>query len=57
MSDAQLRQLADRLSLAIERTQQRNAAARMSARRRRLRVLANLGIDPDKLILCDQCSL
>ena len=57
MSDAQLRQLADGLARNIERTQQRNRAARLSARRRRLQTLAKLGIDPDTLILCDQCAL
>ena len=57
MTETQLLQLADRLARDLARTQQRNRAAHLSARRRRLRVLAELGIDPDTLILCDQCAL
>ena len=57
MTPKQLLTLADRLAFDIARTQQRNLKARISARRRRVHELGALGIQIDKLILCDQCSL
>jgi hypothetical protein len=57
MTQKQLLALADRLAHDITRTQQRNLNARISARRRRVHELSELGIQLDKLILCDQCSL
>lgn len=57
MDDDQLLALAERLAADIERTQQRNHRARVAARKRRLRVLAALGIDPDRLTLCDEWAL
>lgn len=57
MTEAQILILAERLACHIERTQGRNRTARLSARRRRVQELADLGIDPNALILCDQCSL
>lgn len=57
MDDDQLLALAERLAADIERTQRRNHRARVAARKRRLRVLAALGIDPDRLTLCDEWAL
>ena len=57
MEQSQLAILAERLAQQIERIQQRNRRARVSATRRRRRQWAILGIDPDKLFQCEQCSL
>jgi hypothetical protein len=51
MSAAQILILAERLAGEMEHVQWGNHAAPVSARRRRIRQLAELGIDPDKLIL------
>ena len=57
MSETQLPALAERLAADIERTQRRNRRARVAARRRRLRELAALGIDTERLPLCDEWAL
>jgi hypothetical protein len=57
MIEAQILLLANRLARDIERMQRRNRNARLSATRRRLRELAELGIDSERFALCDQCSL
>lgn len=57
MSEDQLRSLAERLAADSARTQRRNRRARVSAWRRRLRALDALGIDPERLPLCDEWTL
>ena len=57
MNRMQLKRLAERLVSNMARTQKRNEKARVSAIRRRMLQFEALGIDPDKYILCDQCSL
>jgi regulator of protease activity HflC (stomatin/prohibitin superfamily) len=57
MDATQLDALAARQAQDIARTQQRNERARQSAVRRRYRELAAIGIEPDRYVLCDDCSL
>ena len=57
MNRMQLKLLAERLVSDMARTQKRNEKARVSAVRRRMQQFEEMGIDPGKYILCDQCSL